>query len=100
MAGRYGGEEFVLLQYGLAPRDLAERAETIRARIEALALPHLDAPCAVVTASVGAAYQRGMSGVQPGDLIDAADAALYRAKAAGRNASETVCMGPVGRRPS
>lgn len=100
MAGRYGGEEFVLLQYGLAPRDLAERAEAIRTRIEALALPHLDAPCAVVTASVGAAYQRGMRGARPGDLIDAADAALYRAKAAGRNATETVCMDGVERRAS
>lgn len=92
MAGRYGGEEFVLLQYGLSPRDLQSRAEAIRAQIEALALPHLDAPAAVVTASVGGAYQRCIDGASPGDLIDAADAALYRAKAAGRNACETVCM--------
>lgn len=92
MAGRYGGEEFVMLMYGASARQVEARAAAVRAAIEQLALPHLEAPAAVVTASIGAAYQRRVDGQDPGSLIDAADAALYRAKAAGRNRVETVCM--------
>lgn len=99
MAGRYGGEEFVMLMYGVSEKQLATRADAIRARIEQLAIPHLDAPAAVVTASVGGAFQRHISEGDPSALIDAADAALYRAKAAGRNRVETVSMDAAGQVP-
>ena len=85
MAARYGGEEFVVV---LPDTDLAGArmvAETIRAHVENLVIEHADAAAGVVTVSVGA-----HAGVPRGDdsgpvFIAAADAALYRAKMAGRN---------------
>ncbi len=50
-------------------------------------IPHNDAPEGVVTISLGVAAFDPASGDQPDDLIDAADKALYVAKASGRNMS-------------
>jgi diguanylate cyclase (GGDEF)-like protein len=85
-AGRYGGEEFCLL----LPNTDAARAlaigETVRAAVESLAMPHSTSPYQIVTASVGVACTRPNDALRPGDLIEAADAALYAAKHRGRNA--------------
>ena len=61
-------------------------AETLRSRIEALALPHVIAPSGHVTVSVGVAALRAANGHSAQMLIEAADAALYGAKRRGRNA--------------
>lgn len=80
---RYGGEEFALiLQSGTG-----RTAESIRASVEALALPHPGLPPgSVVTVSVGkaSAFPTAEQGT-PDDLVEAADQALYEAKASGRN---------------
>jgi diguanylate cyclase (GGDEF)-like protein len=79
---RYGGEEFVVL---LPEQTLegAERAgERLRAAVEALGLPHPDGD--PVTISVGIAGL-GDGSCAPEALFEAADQALYAAKAAGRN---------------
>ena len=82
--GRYGGEELLVLLPGadrLVGRDLAER---VRRRVEALGIEHGDSPAgAHVTLSLGVA--RGPA-ARWQDVIRDADAALYRAKAQGRNA--------------
>ena len=84
-AGRYGGEEFCLL----LPNVDAERAkaigELVRAAVESLAMPHRTSAHKTVTVSVGVACTRPNDSQRPGDLIEAADAALYAAKHRGRN---------------
>ncbi|MGH1593086.1 sensor domain-containing diguanylate cyclase [Yersinia proxima] len=90
---RYGGEEFIVL---LAPSTLTDAkavAERMRNSIEELDIPHGMSPHGRVTISVGVA-----SVADPGehltaaDLSTAADKALYRAKAAGKNRVEIVAL--------
>jgi hypothetical protein len=90
LAAHYGGEEFVVL---LPDTDLAgarEVADKIHANVAALGLQHEASPLGVVTISVGA------DAAVPEQADDAdrafgarADAALYRAKEAGRNCTAT-----------
>src|SRR6201994_2765232 len=84
-AARYGGEEFCLLLPNTdAPRAL-EIGEMVRAAIQDLAMAHVTSSHKTVTASVGVAAPRPSPEQRPGDLIEAADAALYAAKHRGRN---------------
>lgn len=91
--GRYGGEEFVVAAEVADAAAVAALAESLRAAVEAAAIAHDGAPAGVVTVSVGATVER-RSGPLVDALLDAADRALYRAKAAGRNA--VVVEGPPG----
>lgn len=82
---RYGGEEFALL---LPDTDLVgalDVAEKLREGIEDLAIPHDAVPLGRITASFGVATLVPLVGQRPEILIEAADRALYRAKAEGRN---------------
>lgn len=84
VAARYGGEEFVVLLPGCSMQDAFEKAERIRAAVSAL--PASDgAPGATPTISVGVAAMSPRVGAAFGDLVKAADTALYEAKATGRN---------------
>jgi diguanylate cyclase (GGDEF)-like protein len=86
---RYGGEEFVVLLPEQTLETAGMAAERLRATVEALALPH---PAGgVVTVSAGVAGL-GNGAVTPEELFAAADAALYAAKAAGRNRVEAVVV--------
>jgi diguanylate cyclase (GGDEF)-like protein len=58
----------------------------VRAAVQELAMPHCTSHYQTVTVSVGVACTRPNDRQQPGDLIEAADAALYAAKRRGRNA--------------
>ncbi len=83
--GRYGGEEFDVLIEG-ASRDVAIRvAERLRESIFALGVPHLGARLGRVTASVGVADIVPTAAMEPTELLQRADEALYSAKAQGRN---------------
>ena len=84
-AGRYGGEEFCLLLPNTDPVRAREIGEAVRTTVQALALPHVTSSHECVTVSVGVACTRPNSSQRPGDLIEAADAALYAAKHRGRN---------------
>jgi diguanylate cyclase len=79
---RYGGEEFVLLLPQTSLDGGAALAEKVRGAVEALAAPVIGPAGRVqVTVSIGlAAYAKG-----PEATFDAADRALYEAKAAGKN---------------
>ena len=87
-AGRFGGEEFVLLLAQTREEDACGIAERLRGYIANLAIPvddHPDAPTLKVTISVGVtAMARGES-FELTDLLAAADSAMYAAKEAGRN---------------
>jgi len=82
---RYGGEEFVALFPGMDSAAAHERVEEIRRSVEVLPIPIPRRPeVAAITISIGlAAY--GYDGTQAEDLLDRADARLFRAKDSGRN---------------
>ena len=84
-AGRYGGEEFCLLLPNTGPVRALEIGETVRAAIQQLDMPHVTSSHQIVTVSVGVAVTLPNEDQRPGDLIEAADAALYAAKHRGRN---------------
>ena len=86
LAGRYGGEEFCLLLPNTDAARSLEVGEIVRAAVQDLAMPHATSSHQTVTVSVGVAGTRPNATQQPGDLIEAADAALYAAKHRGRNA--------------
>jgi diguanylate cyclase (GGDEF)-like protein len=85
-AGRYGGEEFCLLLPNTDSKRAFEIGETVRVAVQNLAMPHCTSHYQTVTVSVGVACAKPNDRQQPGDLIEAADAALYAAKHRGRNA--------------
>jgi len=94
LVARYGGEEFAVLLPGSDAPHARERAETIRLEVELLAIPHAYSKVApVVTISAGVAAMIPIYGNTPGELISAADRALYHAKQAGRN---RVSLTPPG----
>ena len=85
VVARYGGEEFGAI-LPLTDADAATAvAERMRKSVEALAMPHGAVPLGVVTISGGVASSRPEMDSDPLDLVARADAALYEAKAAGRN---------------
>ncbi len=79
-AARYGGEEFAVLLPGQASADAMMVAETIRRKVQGWA----DDPV-VSTVSVGIASITPTSAMDWHGFVNAADKALYAAKAAGRN---------------
>lgn len=81
---RYGGEEFTVIMPDTDAAAALVQAERIRLAVAALAVRHEGRPLSAVTASLGIAVFPEHSTVQDA-LLDAADAALYRAKAGGRN---------------
>ncbi|MEU4252830.1 GGDEF domain-containing protein [Amycolatopsis sp. NPDC026612] len=82
--GRFGGEEFVVLLPGIAPPDVGAVAERIRRAISALQVPMGQLSITGLSVSIGiAVYPTAGASLQR--LLDAADTALYHAKATGRN---------------
>jgi diguanylate cyclase (GGDEF)-like protein len=84
VAARYGGDEFVVILTRTDLQGGARVAEALRAGIEGVGR-RLGYAAGLVTVSIGLAE---FDPRQPseGDLLVSADRALYRAKAAGRNA--------------
>jgi diguanylate cyclase (GGDEF)-like protein len=81
---RYGGEEFTVVLVETGADDAARRAEEIRAAIAGTTVQHLKQSLGPCTASIGMAMLPA-DGLTPLELLGAADAALYRAKAQGRD---------------
>jgi diguanylate cyclase (GGDEF)-like protein len=83
---RYGGEEFVALLPDTDGAGACVVAERLRAAVEELALPHEASRCGtVVTISAGVATMAPGLDRASTTLVSTADAALFRAKAMGRN---------------
>ncbi len=89
VAGRYGGEELMLI---MAHNDLEggmTYAERLRESVEVADFGTHGGKTLRVTLSIGvASYHEGMR--KPEDLVSAADTALYRAKENGRNRVEAA----------
>lgn len=108
---RHGGEEFLVCLDDLGLDEAGAMLDRLRRRIAALSLPALlagddDAPPppkptpnadTTITASFGVV--EATADADPNQLIAAADAALYRAKAAGRNRVEALRPGAPASRP-
>jgi diguanylate cyclase (GGDEF)-like protein len=120
LAYRYGGEEFLLLLPQQALDGAAAVVERLRGAVEALAIPHEAKPAPDAVTMVVDPSERiqaapspaqpapgvvtisaGVAALAPGgpksveDLLREADAALYRAKEAGRN--RVAVYGETGR---
>jgi len=93
LAGRFGGEEFVLLLPHALERDAINVAERLRRHIAAMSIPVGDdlesGPVIRLTISVGVAALDGTSR-ELTDMLAAADAALYYAKETGRNKTHVI----------
>jgi diguanylate cyclase (GGDEF)-like protein len=85
-AGRYGGEEFVILLPQTDRHEGVVVAEKLRAAIEAIVVPEVTRP---ITASLGLAVLPDDAG-DSATLLRHADRLLYTAKANGRNRVEAI----------
>ena len=83
-ACRYGGEEFTVVLPETDSTGAQRRAEEIRKAIAATTVLHLRKQLGPATASIGIATFPADART-PNKLLELADAALYRAKAAGRD---------------
>jgi len=90
LAGRFGGEEFVLLLPATRAANAYRVAERVRCRIAALPLRAPNGDAVRITASVGVAALAEGARHELNDLLAAADAALYQAKRDGRNRVRTL----------
>ena len=90
--GRFGGEEFALLLPGCNLARAVELAETVRQRVKGMRVKQRtsDRDACTITVSAGVAAWR--EGDAAPALVARADAALYRAKQAGR---DRVVQAPI-----
>lgn len=90
---RYGGEEFAVILPDTDETVAAQVAERLRVLVESLHLRHEESTVSPnVTISLGVAAMTPKEGNDPGDLVTAADMALYHAKQDGRNRAMLFAM--------
>jgi diguanylate cyclase (GGDEF)-like protein len=90
MTARYGGEEFVVLLPNTDATGARAVADALCEAVAALGLVHEVHPLGRVTISLGVATFDTDGPVDAPALVSAADTALYRAKAHGRNRVEVA----------
>ena len=98
IACRYGGEEFLLILPGASMEIALERAESLRQAVKEMHQHYQGLKPTTLSLGVAVYPDHGDTGLQ---LIQSADAALYRAKQAGRDrvmaaeyAEETIMAEP------
>jgi diguanylate cyclase (GGDEF)-like protein len=82
LLGRYGGEEFVAMLYGVDPAQAMQVATRLCRRVHRLEIP-VNNDGLLHTISIGIAMRLPDDTVS--SLVDRSDQAMYRAKLAGRN---------------
>ena len=92
---RFGGEEFVIILPGTDADTATQRAEQLRQSIEALVVRYLEQDLPRISVSIGVAVFPE-AGDTPEAVLKAADDALYRAKANGRNRVESAGRSAAG----
>ena len=95
--GRYGGEEFLILLPGCDNPRLAAKADQLVKLVERTSMETSAGPVPV-TISIGGVASGECPHAELNSLLQAADAALYRAKILGRNRSEMTEI--AARQPS
>jgi diguanylate cyclase (GGDEF)-like protein len=91
LVARYGGEEFVLFLPGSDLNRARETAQKCLDLMSAQAIPHVNSPlCSRVTLSIGVACLLPEIHLDASLVLNAADAALYRAKSNGRTRYEVA----------
>jgi diguanylate cyclase (GGDEF)-like protein len=90
LAGRFGGEEFVMLLPQTRAPDAFKIAERVREHIARLPIGVPGGERIEVTVSIGVAALDAGSSRELAELLAAADAALYRAKASGRDQVQMI----------
>ncbi len=89
LVARYGGEEFAAILPDASEESAFGIAEAMRAEVRRLAIPQAQAAAGIVTISIGVAgIDHGREKVSREELVRRADAALYTAKAGGRDRVE------------
>jgi diguanylate cyclase (GGDEF)-like protein len=93
IACRYGGEEFILILPEAAPSDVLKRAEQLRLGLKQLGVEYRGQSLRALSVSLGVAHfpEHG-STVET--IVQAADAALHRAKHAGRDQIVSATIQP------
>ena len=85
-AGRYGGEEFIVILPEAEKKEAIKIADMLRRKIEALHISHVYSPVSrYVTVSIGVASTIPNINTSSEYLFKIVDKALYQAKADGRN---------------
>jgi two-component system, cell cycle response regulator len=85
-AYRYGGEEFLIVLPEQSLQAATSTADSLRKTVERLGIPHEgNVPPGIVTISAGVAALSTRDSRSAEELMEQADAALYRAKKTGRN---------------
>lgn len=92
IAVRWGGEELLLVLRGCDIAEAQRVAENLRERIEALEIRHAGQ---VIRTTVSIGVSEYESGETPDQTVNRADAALYKAKAAGRNRVAIAAAGSI-----
>lgn len=86
VAGRYGGEEFILVLPGASASDALRVTQRLQRLVQQENIPHSASEVSDrVSISQGVLSVKPDQDIDPGVLIDRADAALYQAKREGRD---------------
>lgn len=86
VVARFGGEEFILMLPNMPEQHAMSFAHKLRLAIWDLAIPHLKSRISQqISVSIGISTYDDRSEINMQFLVDAADAALYKAKQNGRN---------------
>ncbi|AHY58216.1 CHASE2 domain-containing protein [Stenotrophomonas rhizophila] len=85
MAARFGGDEFALILPDTAADGAVQVIEDLLARVRLLEVPGANGQCVHITLTVGVYTRVPAIRSEPRHFFEGADAALYKAKAAGRD---------------
>ncbi len=85
LVARYGGEEFVFIAPVTSAESAQQIAKNVCTQLQQQAIVHERSPLQYVTVSIGVSTTIPDTNRSPEVLVQAADAALYRAKEQGRN---------------
>ncbi len=92
LVARYGGEEFAVILPNTDYAGAKAVADTVHANLAKSNIQHPNSTVGcTVTVSIGVASGVPTCENSPEHLLKAADRALYRAKQAGRNRTESIC---------
>lgn len=86
--GRFGGEEFLIILPNTGSEGALLMADALRRAVEAFPFAAVSGEAIAITVSIGLCALSQLPDPNCDDLIGAADQALYRAKASGRNRVE------------